>query len=210
MNEKDYLKDIQDIKSMMINSSQFLSLSGFSGILAGIYSLIGAFIANTILTTNQSNYYQEKNSSLHIINYNTIYQLIILALLVLLISIATGLLLSSRKAKKQNQKLWNNAAKKLLINFSLPLLTGGIFAVLLIVKQNYNLIATITLVFYGLACVNASKNTYKDVNYLGITLIILGLLSTYYCSYGLLFWTLGFGIGHIIYGSLMYFKYDKK
>lgn len=209
MENQDYLKDIKDIKNMMTQSSQFISLSGLSGILAGIYALIGAYIANSILP----NYNRIGNS----INSNSLNQseieitikLVSIAIVVIIASLITGLILSAGKAKKQNEKLWNSTSKRLLINFGIPLITGGIFALLLLQKEYYELIAPITLLFYGLGCVNASKHTFRDVRYLGISIIIFGLLASYFLGYGLLFWALGFGVCHIIYGTMMYFKYDR-
>ncbi|WP_395053630.1 hypothetical protein [Flavobacterium sp.] len=209
MEAKDYLKDIQDIKSMMANSSQFLSLSGLSGILAGVYSLIGAFLANNLLSSYSGTNYKITRNTSPISETEITNQLFLIAICVIALSIVTGLTLSARKAKKQGETLWNVSSRKLIINFSIPLITGGIFALIQLLKQDYVLIAPITLIFYGLGCVNASKNTFRDVRYLGITLVILGLISTYYSGFGLLFWTLGFGICHILYGSIMYFKYDR-
>lgn len=209
MEAKDYLKDIQDIKSMMANSSQFLSLSGLSGILAGVYSLIGAFLANNLLSSYSGTNYKMTRNTSPISEIEITNQLFLIAICVIVLSIVTGLTLSARKAKKQGETLWNVSSRKLIINFSIPLITGGIFALIQLLKQDYVLIAPITLIFYGLGCVNASKNTFRDVRYLGITLVILGLISTYYSGFGLLFWTLGFGICHILYGSIMYFKYDR-
>ena len=95
------------------------------------------------------------------------------------------------------------------MNFLIPLITGGFFIVFLIEKEMLSIIAPLMLIFYGMACLNASKYTLGDVRYLGITMILLGLLSTWFLGYGLLFWALGFGVCHIVYGSLMYFKYDR-
>lgn len=209
MEAKDYLKDIQDIKSMMANSSQFISLSGLSGILAGIYALIGSFFANALLSSYSRTNYKMSRSIETVSETEITNQLFFIAICVIVLSIITGLTLSASKAKKQGEKLWNLSSKKLIVNFSIPLLTGGIFAMILLVKQDYALIAPITLIFYGLGCVNASKNTFRDVRYLGLTLVILGLIATYFSGYGLLFWTLGFGACHILYGSVMYFKYDR-
>ena len=119
------------------------------------------------------------------------------------------LVLSLQKAKKANESLWNPTSKRLLINFLIPLLTGGFFIIFLIEKEILSLVAPLMLIFYGMACLNASKYTLGDVRYLGITLIILGLLSTWFLGYGLLFWALGFGVCHVVYGALMYFKYDR-
>jgi hypothetical protein len=207
MENENYLKDIQDIKVMMSKSSQFLSLSGLSGILAGIFALIGAYFANRVLTTMTIEEFDEYR------NYSsedsTVIELIGIAILVIVASIITGIILSSRKAKKQNENLWNETSKRVLIQFGTPLITGGIFALLILQKEIYILIAPITLLFYGLSCINASRNTFRDIKYLGITMVVLGLLSAYFSGYGLLFWTIGFGFCHIIYGSIMYFKYDR-
>jgi hypothetical protein len=206
MENKKYLNDISEIKNMMNQSSRFISLSGLSGVLAGIYSLIGAWLAyNTIYfdTTSMGNY---KNL---IITQEAINKLFIIAFSVLILSIITGIALSVKKAKKTEDKIWNVSSKRLVINFAIPLATGGFFILFLIEKEMLSLVAPLTLLFYGLACVNASKYTLGDVRYLGITMIILGLLSTWFLGYGLLFWALGFGVCHIIYGSMMYFKYDR-
>jgi uncharacterized membrane protein YgdD (TMEM256/DUF423 family) len=201
MEAKDYLKDIQDIKSMMAKSSQFISLSGLSGIMAGIYALIGAVIANYLIVNNQS-YYITLESS-------TFKYILLTAIIVLGLSVGTAYLLTVRKANKQGEKVWNPTSRKLVINFCIPLFTGGIFALLLLKNGVYGLIAPITLMFYGLACVNASKYTFRDVRYLGITQIILGLIAVEYSGYGLYFWVIGFGICHIVYGSIMHYKYDR-
>ena len=131
------------------------------------------------------------------------------ALAVLFLSIATAVLLTYNKAKREGENVWNSTSKRLLTNFMIPLVTGGIFGLLLLRNGSYGLIAPVTLIFYGLSCVNASKYTLRDVRYLGITIIILGLLATEFSGYALEFWALGFGICHIVYGSMMYFKYDR-
>lgn len=206
MEAKDYLKDIQDIKSMMSQSSRFISLSGISGILAGIYSLIGAWLAYKTIYFDTSTLGNYKNL---IISQEALNRLIIIAITIIVLSIITGIFLSNRKAAKQNEKIWNASSKRLLINFIIPLATGGIFILFLIEKEILGLVPPLTLIFYGLACVNASKYTLGDVRYLGLTQIVLGLLSLWFLGYGLLFWALGFGVCHILYGSMMYFKYDR-
>ncbi len=199
--EDKYLQDISDIKNMMNKSTQFISLSGFAGIIAGVYALIGAFVANQLIQSND-NYIITLES--------TTFKLIVLtAFIVLLLSIATAVLLTVGKAKKEGETVWNSASKRLLVNFLIPLVTGGIFALLLLRNGSYGLIAPVTLIFYGLACVNASKYTLRDVRYLGITIIVLGLIATEFSGYALEFWALGFGVCHILYGSIMYFKYDR-
>ena len=202
MDSDKYRKDIEDIKNLMNRSSQFLSLSGFSGVLAGVYALIGAYVTHRIL--------QQRQSYDVAVDSDTFRNIAITAACVLLMALITAVILTQLKAKKVGENLWNSTSRRMLANFSIPLATGGIFALLLLRSQHYSIIAAVMLIFYGLACVNASKYTLHDVRYLGITVIILGLLATAFPEHALLLWALGFGVCHIVYGTIMYFKYDRK
>jgi hypothetical protein len=206
MENEKYLRDISEIKNIMDKSSRFISLSGLSGILAGIYALVGAWLAYRTIYFDNSALGSYKNL---VISIEAVQRLLIIAAAVLVFSIITAVLLSMRKAKKTNEGFWNAASRRLLINFMIPLASGGFFILFLIEKEMFGLIAPLTLLFYGLACVNASKYTIGDIRYLGITMILLGLLSTWFLGYGLLFWALGFGVCHIVYGCKMYFKYGE-
>jgi len=205
MEAKDYLQDIQDIKQMMSQSSRFISLSGLSGVLAGVYCLIGAWLAYKTIYVDDTTF----NAYDEIVTSDTAIKLFCIAASVVILSLVTCIVLCYRKATKSNEKFWNPTAKRLVINFNIPLLTGGFFILFLIEKEMLTLVAPLMLIFYGLACVNASKYTLGDVRYLGISMILLGLVSTWFLNYGLLFWALGFGVCHILYGGIMYFKYDR-
>jgi hypothetical protein len=206
MKNEKYLKDISEIKNIMDKSSRFISLSGLSGILAGLYALVGAWLAYKTLyfDTVALDHYDSL-----VVTQSMIKRLFIIAFSVLFLSIVSAVVMSSRKAKRNNDSIWNASSRRLLVNFMIPLASGGFFILFLIEKEMFSLVAPLTLLFYGLACVNASKYTLGDVRYLGITMILLGLLSTWFLGYGLLFWAFGFGICHIFYGSLMYIKYDR-
>jgi len=202
MDSNNYLQDIKDIKNMMSQSSQFISLSGLSGVLAGIYAILGAIYVNGLLLNHYETYVTLES--------DTFKKIVITALDVLTASLLTAYVMTVRKAKKLEESVWNPSSRRLLINFLIPLVTGGIFALLLLRHGHYGLVAPITLLFYGLACLNASKYTLRDVRYLGITEIILGLLAVEFSGFGLYFWAIGFGLCHIIYGGMMHFKYDRK
>lgn len=208
MEDKNYLEDLKDIKNLMNQSTKFLSLSGLSGVLAGIYCLVGAAFAYQLIYVGTASGIDDYKTL--IITPTIIFQLIAIATTVIFLSLFTGIYLSNRKANKNNQKVWNASSKRLLINFMIPLATGGFFILFLIEKEILVLVAPLTLIFYGLACVNASKYTLGDIRYLGVTMIVIGLVSTWFLGFGLLFWALGFGICHIVYGAMMYFKYDRK
>jgi hypothetical protein len=207
MEANKYLNDISEIKNMMNRSSRFISLSGLSGILAGIYSLIGAWLAYIEIYSDTLALGSYRNL---VVTQETIFKLLTIAISVIVLSLITGIILSYRKAKQLDEKFWDASSRRLMINFMIPLVSGGIFILFLVEKEILGLVAPLTLLFYGLACVNASKYTLGGVRYLGVTMIILGLISTYFLGFGLLFWALGFGFCHIFYGAVMYFKYEKE
>ncbi len=210
MNPNKYLEDITEIKKMMNRSSRFISLSGLSGVLAGIYALIGAYFAKKTLVEHSAMdaaAYSQRNSMP--LQDNLTLNLAFIASCVVIAAMLTGIILSIRKAKKSDESIWNKVSRRLVFHFFMPLFAGGIFCIALIQNGSSGLVASATLLFYGLACVNASKYTLGDVKYMGLAFIILSLVSTQFLGYGLYFWALGFGLFHIIYGGLMYFKYER-
>jgi hypothetical protein len=97
----------------------------------------------------------------------------------------------------------------LLANLLVPLAAGGVFCIALLYHGIIYLIAPATLLFYGLALLNASKYTLSEIRWLGITEMLLGLTASIIPGYGLLVWAIGFGILHIIYGMVMYLRYER-
>jgi hypothetical protein len=193
-------EDIKVIREMMEKSSKFLSLSGLSGVVAGITAIAGAAFAYFYLLRDPS-----------LTDYNQLQEACILladALTVLFISIGFGIYFSRKKAKKHKQKLLNSVTKRIMYNMAIPLVTGGIFSLVFLLRGDTEIVTASTLLFYGLALVNASKYTLDEVHYLGITEIVLGLLASIFLHNGIWFWTVGFGLCHIFYGLAMYFKYD--
>lgn len=202
MSTQDYLKDISEIKNLMNKSSRFISLSGLSGIIAGIYALIGASFAYWLVT------YSEKG---YLILDGRIFRIVITDLLLVgFLSVGTAIYLTTRKAKKNDEKIWDATTKRLLLNFLIPLVAGTIYIIVILNQQRYGQTAALMLLFYGLSLINASKYTIGDIKYLGYTEVVLGLICAMYPGYGFWFWVAGFGIMHIVYGMVMHFKYDKK
>ena len=204
--QKDHLQAITDIRSMMERSSRCISLSGLSGVFAGVFALIGAFLAIDKFEHGPDTYGMIGGKELVSI---TIYFFEI-AGAVLISSLLVGTLLTIRNSKRKGIPVWDSAAKRLLINLAIPLVSGGLFCIVLLYHGVIGLVAPATLIFYGLALINASKYTFNDIRYLGICEVILGLAGSFFVGYGLLFWAVGFGVLHIIYGTVMYFKYERK
>ena len=209
METKNYLQDISEIKNMMSRSSRFMSISGLSGILAGIYALLGAALAYVHLNSYSQFGYTNYTLISDDLRSTLFFNLLGIAVLVLAAALVTGALLTWRKAKRLNENIWNPVSKRLLINFGFPLVTGGVFCFVLLQYGIVGLVAPATLIFYGLALINASKFTLGDIKYLGVANVIIGLIATQFVGYGLYFWALGFGVFHIIYGAILYNKYDR-
>ncbi|MFV0376256.1 MAG: hypothetical protein ACK5JD_03015 [Mangrovibacterium sp.] len=199
-----YLDEIKEIKKMMEQSSRFLSLSGLSGVLVGVYAIIGAFIAWKMIYIPGSLYYREYYSN------QVLVEMLVLAAALLLVSFITVIWLTTSKAKRKSEKIWSAGTKKLVTNLAIPLLTGGAFILIFISRGIYSIVAPSCLIFYGLALVNASKYTRREIFYLGLFEIGIGLLAALVPGLGLLFWAVGFGLMHIIYGTIMYFRYERK
>ncbi len=202
MNE--HLENLKEIRSLMERSSKFLSLSGLSGISAGVCALLGAWYAH----------HKIHIEGLYLLFDPTIRQevvplLLVDALLVLVGALFFGILFTVRKSRKQGLNVWNSTSKRLLFSMLVPLFAGGIFCLGLLYNGFFWICFPATLVFYGVALVNASKYTVHDTYYLGLGQIILGLISLFLARWNLIFWAMGFGVFHIIYGAVMYFKYDR-
>lgn len=204
--EQDYIRDIAEIRTMMERSSKFLSLSGWAGIMAGIYALAGAFIAYKFFGLNPSEIGSGDNAG---ILRENLWKVMILGIIIIILAIASAVYLSYQRAKTRGEKLWNPIARQMLVHMLVPLVTGGLLILILLSKGWIGLIAPFSLIFYGLALYNGSKFTYEEVKIVGLIEIALGLVSTYFIGYGLIFWAVGFGVIHIVYGILMHYRYER-
>lgn len=202
------LETLQDIKRIMERSSRFLSLSGLSGIAAGICALAGAWFANNKLNPYYDRYNARGNFDkidFHDLKTN----LLLVAAIVLVAALLSSFYFTWRRAKQNHLPLWDHTSKKLFINIVIPLATGGLFILAMLQNDEWRYVAPACLIFYGFALVNASKYTLTDIRYLGLLEIVLGLINTQSIGYGLYFWAFGFGVLHIVYGAIMWWKYER-
>ena len=206
MKEKEIQNELASIRNLMERSSKFISLSGLSGILAGVYALIAAGLAYSIVYSGSSRIYTTLN--LHT-DPVPLYNLIAIGVFTLLLSVVTGVILTTKKAKRKGQSVWGKTSQALLFHMATPLVTGGVVILIFLFRGYYGIVGPTSLIFYGLSLVSASNFTFTMVKYLGLCEIILGLIAACLPGYGLLFWAIGFGVLHIVYGSMMYFKYDR-
>lgn len=199
------LDAIKDIRKIMERSSRFISLSGWSGIAAGICALAGSWVAIKKIEDYVNGTGFSSGCSECLRN-----ELIVIAAIVFIAALASAVTFTYIRSNKDGVPIWGKAARRLLWNTLMPMIVGGILIWKMTGLGYYELVAPSTLIFYGLALVNGSKFTMGEVRYLGYAQIITGILSLLIISRGLYAWAFGFGILHIIYGIAMWWKYERK
>lgn len=208
MNVDKRISDLESIKKMMEESSRFLSLSGLTGVFAGIYALLGAAIAwFFVLEDGTTKLDYSVQYFLSGRNNDVVMELSYIAIAVLFMAIITGFYFSFKKAKKTGKPFWTRTAKKMFIHMAIPLIAGAFFVLAMIINNSTSFIASAMLIFYGLSLVAAGKYTFGEVHYLGITEVCTGIISLFFLQYGFWFWIVGFGFLHIFYGTSMWLKY---
>lgn len=205
--KEQHLDALKDIRKMMQRSSRFISLSGLSGIAAGIWALLGAYFAYDWITEYYNSYERQgyTNENFHGLKWN----LLLLAGAVAGLALVSALYFTWRRAGRNKLPLWDHTTRQLVINTAIPMLTGGLFILAMLQYSEWRFVAPACLVFYGLGLVSGSRYTLSDIRYLGFSEIILGLINTQFIGYGLYFWAMGFGVLHIIYGFVMWWKYER-
>lgn len=200
MKERDYLEDLAEIRMMMQRSSKFLSLSGWAGIMAGIYALVGAYMAYMLFNFRPSDILYEAPDT---------GKLILLGSIILIVSIGTAMLLSRQRAQKKGESAWNSTSRRMLIAMAVPLLTGGLILLVLLSYELAAFLIPVSLVFYGMALFNAGHFTFREVQMLGICQSALGILALIFIPYSVLIWAVGFGLMNMVYGIYIHLKYER-
>ncbi len=211
---KQQLDALTDIKQMMERSSRFISLSGLSGIAAGVCALVGAYFAYGIISPNCINEVETNKDIYESAGNETLIgfmgsALFMIAMVTFVAAFVLAFAFTWLRSRKNNVPIWRVASRRLMWSVCVPMVAGGIYLLKLIENGTFGLIAPGCLIFYGLALLNASKYTLGEIKYLGYTQIALGLISCWFVGYGLYFWAAGFGLMHIIYGIVMWAKYER-
>ncbi|KQR93747.1 hypothetical protein ASG01_07745 [Chryseobacterium sp. Leaf180] len=204
MESKNYHEDLSHIRSMMERSSRFISLSGLSGVFAGISAIIGAMYVFFVFKREGIDYF---DGDRNVFTKDLVQELFIIGIVILISALVSGYIFTASKSRKKGLKIWDATTRRLLVTFTIPLVTGGLFCLILLKHHLFVFIAPVTLIFYGLALISAERYTLTDLKYLGYCQIILGLISCLFLGWGLIAWTIGFGVLHIVYGWSMHKKY---
>ena len=199
MEKEKYLNDLSEIRKIMSRSSRFLSLSGLSGLSTGLIALTGAFAARQ-LVFSRCNFLQNEAV---VIGGDALRDLVLIASGTLLLSVVSALWFTARKSRRENERVWDAQAGRLLVNLLIPLTTGGLLCLILLRMGYIGFLPAMTLIFYGLALVNGSHYTHNHIRYLGLAEILLGLLVLVFISQSLYIWMVGFGLFQMVYGLLI-------
>lgn len=197
---------------MMDRGSRFVSLSGWSGIAAGICALAAAWLAGKKFNEYAilGNDYEAGSNSArdsNLLHFDR--ELLVLALITFLAAFFFAFLFTWLRSRKTGVPVWGFMARKVMIHLAIPMIAGGLLIWRIADFGLYGLIAPACLIFYGLALINASKFTLSEVRYLGYLQLLLGIINLWAIGYGLYFWAAGFGVLHILYGIVMWNKYER-
>ncbi len=213
---KSHLDQISEIRNMMERSSKFISLSGLSGVWVGLVALAGM----AAVFFNYQDYFLMRYSDSvgnypeYLISSNLFSEfvkfLVIDGIIVLALAVLGAVALTLRKSTRKGLPVWDQTTKRFLVSLSVPLFAGGILILILVYHGILEIAGPLTLIFYGLALFNAGRYSLTEIRYLGLMEILLGFFAALFLGYSAIFWGIGFGILHIIYGVVMYLKYDRK
>ena len=203
--QNESLQELQHIKKMMERSTKFSSVSGFSSIAAGICALAGIWYVVKKIAGWKLNHI----NNLDIPRGERDIQLLLIAIITFTVAAITSFIFIYLRCKKLGIPVLGMSARRVITNMAIPLFAGSLFIIRLATSGADELIPPACLIFYGLALVNASKFTLNEVRYLGFTEIIIGIINLWILGYGLIFWGIGFGLVHIIYGVIIWWKYEK-
>ncbi|MFL5809552.1 MAG: hypothetical protein ACJ749_08515 [Flavisolibacter sp.] len=208
--QNQHLDSLRDIKKLMETSSRFISLSGLSGVAAGVCALVAAFIARVQIneSVNRPGVSEYARSDEGYTSAES--NLVLLAALTFIVAFCLAFLFTYLRSKKTGVPIWGHVARKVMISVSVPMIMGGLVIWRMLDFGIYGFIAPVCLLFYGFGLINASKYTFSEIRYLGYGQIILGAINLWMPGYGLYFWALGFGVLHIVYGFLMWWKNERQ
>ena len=206
--------ELRHIRSMMERSSRFISLSGLSGVAAGFCGLVGAVVAYPYVMGQKPLFIDvEKGKQQWALSDPAFIlnsYLFWIAAFTLVAAVLAAFIFTYIRSKKQGIPVWGHQATRLAINIAIPLFIGGLFLLKAIVLGAFLLVVPGCLIFYGLALLNASKYTVPEIRLLAISQLALAAVNLFIpYGYGIYFWTIGFGLLHIIYGILMWYKYER-
>lgn len=209
-----HLESIKDIRQLMQKSSRFISLSGLSGVAAGLCALVAAWVVyrklDGPLYGGYDGYTEARGGyGSGLMGDSLTRELLLIAAVTFAAAASLAFLFTYIRSRKVGMPIWGFMARRVMIAVAVPMIMGGLVIWRMMEMGYFGLLAPVCLIFYGLGLVNASKYTLSEIRYLGYGQLILGAINLWYLGSGLYFWAAGFGVLHIIYGIVMWNRYER-
>lgn len=205
--QQDSFEELKKIRGLMERSSIYHSLSGLSGMVAGVIGIIAYAIVYFLVNPLMEQFPQMLNSdALRIYLLKVFFAASIISLV---LAFSAIFYFNWRNGLKNGISFYDAPMQKMFINLFIPLIAGGIFCLMLVREQLYLMIAPSMLIFYGLAMIQASRHTIIEIRHLGLAELALGLIAIFFQEYGMWFWLAGFGFVNLFYGAFIYLKYER-
>ncbi len=202
MEKNDALNTLHEIRDLMEKSSRFRSISGWSLVTVGLLaSVVSAGAWLLLLPHPQLSWLPEGWGGMLI---NSPHRTMIAcgcALALLVVSFAVVSYGSYLTIRRQREFVFDQTIRRPLFHFCVPMLVGGMLCLAMLMQGHYGLTSTLMLVFYGLALLNASHYTHPTIALLGYCELVLGVADCFVSTHAILFWFLGFGLLHIVFGT---------
>ncbi len=213
MKEQEIRDTLSDIRNMMERSQKVLFLEGTAGIVVAVWALLGAVAVSLVLYGTVSPLWGATVNPIRQPDWDTFLIVAIICASVFCAAFMTVWLMSKHRASREGLDFsFDAGTRRLLGNFFTAMVTGGLVCLTPIFNDLWNLIPGFMLVFYGLAVVLISPIAFKIsiTKYLGYAEIVIGVAALAFSSFGMMFWTIGFCILHLIWGIWFKIWFDRK
>ena len=213
MKEQEIKETLSDIRSMMERSQKVMFLNGTAGIVVAVWALLGAILISNLMYGSMWPIWGCTLFPLKEVDARIFVFAIIVFAFTFLASYITVLYMSRRRAIRRGLVFeLDTAAKQLLRGFFTVMIIGGLFCLTPVTNGYWELVPGYMLAFYGLALVVISPMAFKIsiTKYFGFLQIATGLAALILPQYGMMFWTLGFCVFHLVWGIWFHFVFDRK
>ena len=175
---------------------EFLTLRGRSGIFIGLIGLFGSYFIHFLIKNYSNNNSWVGFLPITFFEYLIFAIAVLMAFLAILISF-TG---ARRRARMAGQVFWSVATRKNVLLFSIPLFVGFLACLYCYGSGKIMLTPGITLISYGVSCIQLRISNKRQHFFFGSIHILLGILALIFLEYTVIIWGAGFGLAHLAYG----------
>ena len=183
-------ENLRVIRELMERSTKYSTFSGLSGILAGLYSIVGCIVTSLLPAAST-------DAPAFRIPFLVTWSLVIFC------AVATDALLMKRRAARVGKRIVSRLGKQMIYAAGPGLGTGALLTLWL---ARHNLITSVYPVWmlcYGIAVCAVGQFSQREVKTLGVAFLLTGTLCLLVPGLGLGLMALAFGGFHIAYALVI-------